>query len=136
MLRSRLLPPTLLRIAEAGQVFTFGKGDEDGRLGHAEDIESKSQPTPVRALEGVKVLSISLGFNHSVALTDNCLVYSWGRSEYGQLGHNDIAPSMTPRMVESLCDKGVHTISTGAFHTCALGSELPGPGLPCASVRL
>ena len=46
MLRSRLLPATPLRIAEAGQVFTFGKGDEDGRLGHAEDIESKSQPTP------------------------------------------------------------------------------------------
>lgn len=67
-----------------GQVYSWGQG-EGGLLGHGNSI---SQPTPkkIDALDGLSITSIVCGGLHTLAVTKQGHVYSWGRAEGGQLG--------------------------------------------------
>ena len=64
-------------------VFTFGRG-EDGQLGLGDTCDS-DEPKFVDALRGVGVSQISCGSGHSVVLTSDGEVYSWGRGDDGRL---------------------------------------------------
>ena len=71
----------------------------------------------------VKVLSVSCGKAHSLALTD-CGLYCWGSSKHGQLG---LGPQrlneQRPCLVKRLANKSLSAISAGAYHTLALDSK-------------
>ena len=41
----------------------------------------------VQALASVKVVMIAAGESHSAAITDKGALYTWGRGNYGRLGH-------------------------------------------------
>lgn len=43
----------------------------------------------VLGLEGVKVTSVACGWRHSIAADETGVVYTFGWSKYGQLGHGD-----------------------------------------------
>lgn len=47
-------------------------------------------------------------------------VYAWGCSKYGQLGLGDVYESPYPRLITSLANENVITLSCGQFHTLAL----------------
>ena len=50
----------------------------------------------------------------------HCEVFSWGRGEYGQLGHGDRSSVMIPRAVETLTGKQVLQVSLGTSHSACL----------------
>ena len=80
----------------------------------------------VEELNGWGIKDIQLGMYHSVALSDKHVVYSWGSSAEGQLGHvNKTKEEQLPRVVDSLEGKGVEQISVGAFHSIALTAKPP-----------
>ena len=66
-------------VCEDGKLYTFG-GGEHGQLGHNDRV-NKVRPTLVEALEGIFVSQITCGWSHSVALTNNGRVYSWGNGK-------------------------------------------------------
>jgi alpha-tubulin suppressor-like RCC1 family protein len=66
-------------------VYTWGQG-EGGILGHG-STDSSNLPKKVSSLDSVSVVQIYCGGLHTLALTDEGHVYSWGRGEGGQLGH-------------------------------------------------
>ncbi|KAB1210505.1 Ultraviolet-B receptor UVR8 [Morella rubra] len=77
--------------------------------------EGASEVTgPVR-----RVLLISAGASHSVALLSGNVVCSWGRGEDGQLGHGDAEDRFVPIQLSSLDDHEVVSITCGADHTIA-----------------
>lgn len=41
----------------------------------------------VQALASVKIVTIAAGESHSAAITDKGALYTWGRGNYGRLGH-------------------------------------------------
>ena len=41
----------------------------------------------VQGLSSVKVVVIAAGESHSAAITDKGALYTWGRGNYGRLGH-------------------------------------------------
>lgn len=70
----------------------FGPG---GRLGTG-DEETRFNFVPILGggLGGKKVIDIGLGQNHTVAVTSDGGVFSWGNNTYGQLGYNSPSSNM------------------------------------------
>lgn len=75
---------------------------------------SSSAPTRTRRL-----LLISAGATHSVALLSGNVVCSWGRGEDGQLGHGDAEDRLSPTQVSALDDLEIVSVTCGADHTTA-----------------
>ena len=65
-------------INKDGQLYTFGNGNW-GVLGHGnEDNIRFDKPKLVQALTKKKIVDISLGEYHNLALADDGSVYTWG----------------------------------------------------------
>ncbi|XP_059049346.1 uncharacterized protein LOC131844463 [Achroia grisella] len=71
-------------LTDAGRVYTWGNGRRL-QLGHG-DLESLDLPTEVEALAGIKIIKISAGGWHSLALSEHGDLYAWGWNDTGQLG--------------------------------------------------
>ena len=78
-LSERLRPKVALRkSSEDGlAVFCWGRG-EDGQLGLG-DTSDQDEPTYVDALRGVGVRQIACGSGHTVVLTTDGEVFTWGK---------------------------------------------------------
>jgi E3 ubiquitin-protein ligase HERC1 len=81
-------------------VSACGKGSY-GRLGLG---DSNNQPYPTKLSEvpkhGVKKISSSKGSDgHTLALTVEGEVYSWGDGDYGKLGHGNNSTVKTPKLI-------------------------------------
>ncbi|KAL7101943.1 hypothetical protein ACP275_08G087700 [Erythranthe tilingii] len=66
-----------------------------------------------------RVLLISAGASHSVALLSGNVVCSWGRGEDGQLGHGDAEDRFSPTQLSALDDLDIVSVTSGADHTTA-----------------
>ena len=111
-------------------VFTWGAGMY-GRLGHGDDVDC-TIPRLVEDLERKGIRLLALGLYHSMAVADNGDLYSWGRGQEGQLGHEDRTKvELKPRPLDSLEGMGVRAITCGDYHSCALsGNPFPLPETP------
>ncbi|CAN4097089.1 unnamed protein product [Withania somnifera] len=78
------------------------------------DCDSEIGVRPIR-----KVLFISAGASHSVALLSGNVVCSWGRGEDGQLGLGDAEDRFSPTQVRALDGQEVVSVTCGADHTTA-----------------
>uniref|UniRef100_A0AAQ5ZFQ1 VPS9 domain-containing protein n=1 Tax=Amphiprion ocellaris TaxID=80972 RepID=A0AAQ5ZFQ1_AMPOC len=67
------------------EVWSWGRGSE-GQLGHGDQL-ARLQPLCIKSLTGEEVIKVAAGSHHSLALTAQCQVYSWGSNMCGQLGH-------------------------------------------------
>lgn len=65
-----------IALSSYNQVYTFGSGG-NGRLGHGNDID-QWVPTMVSSLELYNVVSLAAGYAHSVALTDDGQIFTYG----------------------------------------------------------
>ncbi|TMX00184.1 hypothetical protein EJD97_001277 [Solanum chilense] len=88
----------------------------DGRGG---DCNSDTAVRPIR-----KVLLISAGASHSVALLSGNVVCSWGRGEDGQLGLGDAEDRFSPTQVSALDGQEIVSLTCGADHTTAYSEAL------------
>ncbi|KAI7470359.1 hypothetical protein KC351_g12726 [Hortaea werneckii] len=73
-------PESNLYMCGHGQSGRLGAGDEQARFNFA-CIEGG-------ALSGKRVATVALGQNHTLALSDEGEIYSWGSNAYGQLGYS------------------------------------------------
>ncbi|XP_052004205.1 alsin-like [Xyrauchen texanus] len=99
------------------EVWSWGRGQE-GQLGHG-DYLPRLQPLCIKSLRKKEVVKITAGANHSLALTAQCQVYSWGSDKFGQLGHMN-APSTVPNLAK--ISDGIHVwdVAAGQTHTLLL----------------
>lgn len=73
-----------------------------------------------------KIIKVSCGDYHSVALAESGEVFSWGgggKYNRGQCGHGDLKDVETPRRIESLKSKRITNIACGGYHTLVYSSE-------------
>ncbi|XP_010025746.2 ultraviolet-B receptor UVR8 isoform X1 [Eucalyptus grandis] len=77
-------------------------------------VSSGEVSAPVR-----RVLLISAGASHSVAVLSGNVVCSWGRGEDGQLGHGDAEDRSLPTHLSALDGQEVVSVICGADHTNA-----------------
>ena len=76
-------------VTSVGEVYTWGHG-RDGRLGHGNEA---SQPEPqlviFLSLRRVFIHQIASGESHTIAVSSDGDVYTWGSDRFGQLGHGN-----------------------------------------------
>ncbi|GKY95712.1 hypothetical protein MPSEU_000532000 [Mayamaea pseudoterrestris] len=101
--------------------FCWGRG-EDGQLGLG-DTADQGEPTYVDALRGVGIKQIACGSGHTVSLTTDGEILTWGRGDDGRLGHGDNGWKYVPRLCQSLTGQVVVQVTCGSYHTAAVTSD-------------
>lgn len=71
-------------ITTDGKVLTWGR-NEAGQLGHG-NVTRVDNPTEVSALDGLNIIDVAIGKQHTLFVTEKGTVYSCGENKYGQLG--------------------------------------------------
>ena len=88
------------------------------------DVEHASAvPRLVSALQGTKIIQVECGAYHTLALTADKEVYSWGMGSAGRLGHGSEDDEMLPRRIESLRNCNIVSIAAGYDHSAAVSAE-------------
>ncbi|KAG5681646.1 hypothetical protein PVAND_011061 [Polypedilum vanderplanki] len=73
-------------------------------------------------LKHQRVKKISSGLEHTIILTNNGDVFSFGCGLRGQLGHGDVASQKVPKLIEAISGIKIVDIACGAFHSCLVSS--------------
>ena len=112
-----------------GAVYTWG-WNYHGQLGNNTKTNSNTivaVQTIGTPLAGKKIVKIAAGQGHSLALTDDGRVYTWGRNDTGQLGNNATTDAMLPVAVTvtgtPMNNKTIIEIASGARHSLAIDSS-------------
>jgi len=104
-------------ITADGAVWSWGLNHGRGVvLGHGD--EQTLFPKKVEGLAGQHVVAVSAGDMHSLAITADGAVWSWGRGTFGQLGHGD-EKDQPPKKIEALAGQRVVAVSAGHDHSLA-----------------
>ena len=105
----------------AMKVFAWGRG-EDGQLGTS-DTKDSHLPKPIEKLQNLEVRQICCGSGHTVVLSKQGGVYSWGRGDDGRLGHGEGQWRYSPTRIQSLSMRTIVRITCGSYHTAAVDSS-------------
>ncbi|XP_072180243.1 RCC1 and BTB domain-containing protein 1-like [Diadema setosum] len=73
-----------LAVLESGEVYGWGYNG-NGQLGLGNNVNQPS-PCKVSSLNGVVISQIACGYAHSLGLSDEGHLFTWGANSYGQLG--------------------------------------------------
>ena len=71
----------------------------------------------------LKVEFVACGEEHTVCLTAEGGVFSWGHGQDGQLGHGTLANQNAPRKIAELMGDSVVQIAAGRRHTIVLTNK-------------
>ncbi|XP_074520358.1 alsin isoform X2 [Halichoeres trimaculatus] len=99
------------------EVWSWGHS-EHGQLGHGDNL-ARLQPLCIKSLNNKEVVRVAAGAHHSLALTAQSQVFSWGSNSCGQLGHME-SPSTIPRLAKLSEGIRVWDVSAGERHTVLL----------------
>ncbi|KAJ7746825.1 regulator of chromosome condensation 1/beta-lactamase-inhibitor protein II [Mycena maculata] len=110
-------------LTDSGKVYTFGSG-EKGQLGNGKTGERivtgnkvafdiVSQPSQVEGIDNKKIVQISAGQQHCIALDSTGLVYVWGYGGYCRLGLGTQADELKPKLVPNFA--GTNELLMGAL---------------------
>lgn len=128
-------------VTSEGELYLWGEGDA-GQTGMMVDTASGAKVVPA-ALFAPKLMDlpvifkqVACGMYHTVALTVEGKVYSWGWAAQGRLGvleealvKNSSCPmakygqATTPQMLETLYDEHIIQVETKRSHTACVSSE-------------
>eukprot|EP00916_Digyalum_oweni_P020150 GHVL01033641.1.p1 GENE.GHVL01033641.1~~GHVL01033641.1.p1 ORF type:complete len:602 (+),score=54.44 GHVL01033641.1:135-1940(+) len=98
-----------------GEVFTCGEGS-NGRLGHGSSIDLML-PCKISTpeIDNTLIISIGCGGFHTVIVSVEGEVFSFGKNQYNQLGHSALDDVFRPQKIEHLSN--VEKVWCGAHHT-------------------
>ncbi|PWA85144.1 regulator of chromosome condensation (RCC1) family protein [Artemisia annua] len=105
-------------ITNDGKLWSWG-ANSNNELGRGNRVGGW-KPQPIPSLEGVRIVQIASGGYHSLALTDDGRVLSWGYGGHGQLGHFSTQNQAVPTVIESLASEKVVYIACGGSSSAAV----------------
>ena len=87
-------------LSDIGMIYSFGSNSK-GQLG-LQDFKDRKTPTLNELLvnDGERIVDISCGFKHVIALGSNGKAFSWGNNSNGQCGVNIDANFNTPMYID------------------------------------
>ncbi|XP_050204298.1 RCC1 domain-containing protein RUG3, mitochondrial [Mercurialis annua] len=110
-----------MALTEEGQIWNWG-ANSNYELGRGDKLGGW-KPQPIPSVEGVSFIQIASGGYHSLALTDEGKVLSWGFGGHGQLGHPSMQNQKVPLVIEALADQRVVYIACGGSTSAAVTDE-------------
>ncbi|KAM4720559.1 putative E3 ubiquitin-protein ligase HERC1 isoform 3-T4 [Anableps anableps] len=106
-----------LALTSAGQVFAWGCGS---CLGCGSSETTSLRPRFIEDLSITKIIDISCGDSHCLALSHENEVYAWGNNTMGQCGQGHTSTPITkPRKVLGLEGVSIQQITAGTSHSLA-----------------
>ncbi|XP_078128363.1 putative E3 ubiquitin-protein ligase HERC1 isoform X2 [Sander vitreus] len=106
-----------LALTSAGQVFAWGCGS---CLGCGSSETTSLRPRFIEDLSITKIIDISCGDSHCLALTHENEVYAWGNNTMGQCGQGHTSTPITkPKKVSGLEGVSIQQITAGTSHSLA-----------------
>ncbi|XP_069599640.1 probable E3 ubiquitin-protein ligase HERC3 isoform X2 [Ranitomeya imitator] len=107
-------------LTSQGQLFSWGAGSE-GQLGHSSAELCVPVPRLIKKFNQQKILQVSCGNQHCLAISDDGQLFSWGQNTHGQLGLGQgIAQQSSPQRVKSLEGIPLAQVTAGGYHSFAL----------------
>lgn len=123
-------------VTKSGEIYTYGHSGRTGRLGLGHHRANETVMTPT-LVDGIwDVAHISLGCDHSIAITRNGSIFTWGSNKHGQLGYilessssssshhlDSNTIQSTPKEVGGILKKvRVSGVAASKFHTACFSS--------------
>ncbi|KAE8590850.1 hypothetical protein XENTR_v10018230 [Xenopus tropicalis] len=109
-----------LALNDKGQVFSWGHAVY-GQIGLSTAEEYIRVPRNIKSLSDVQIVQVACGHHHSLALSKDSDIFSWGQNQYGQLGLGlEIKKECAPRHIKSLSGIPFAHIAAGGGHSFAL----------------
>ncbi|KAJ7957057.1 ultraviolet-B receptor UVR8-like [Quillaja saponaria] len=93
-----------MALTSDGKLYGWG-WNKFGQVGVGDNVDHCS-PVQVMFPNEQKVVQISCGWRHTLAVTEKQNVYSWGRGTNGQLGHGESIDRNLPKIIEVLSVDG------------------------------
>ncbi|CAI2383928.1 unnamed protein product [Moneuplotes crassus] len=97
---------------------TYMLGDNrEGKCGTGKVEDFTKNPTALK----IKFEKIDCGYHHSAAISEDGIVYTWGRSSSGQLGQSIVINQNVPSLLAQPLEKvTIDEVSCGWQHTLAI----------------
>eukprot|EP01084_Bolivina_argentea_P189962 326569_1 len=109
-------------LSEDGAIYTVGYSSF-GNLGIGDKRNKLSKITKIYTIK-TRIVSISCGFDHTLAINEYQYVLSYGDNGFGQLGHGHVTQNrrQKPKEIEYFQKHNIHAIQIccGAFHSLVL----------------
>ncbi len=115
-------------LSKRGQVFVCGRNVQ-GQLGlgnpgnfpqNERGHHYQAGFRLVSALSSSNITHVSFGGEHSVAITEDSEVYTFGSGHKGQLGHGTDASEHLPRLLEAMKNTRRHMLQASCGNNCTL----------------
>lgn len=91
-----------IALNQEGQILAFGKSCT-GILGLGNNVDDyQKTPALIPIPAEVKIVEVSAGLNHSIALDNTGQLWTFGHNALGALGHGDRERLTSPKMIENL----------------------------------
>lgn len=110
-----------LFLEQNGRVYSWGNGG-NGRLGHG-DSQDRAEACLLDSLFDEDIVRVQCGASHSLALTRQGRVYTWGKNSQGQCGLGNMEDVFKPQLLKRLQDQVVVQLTAGWEHSIALTHE-------------
>ena len=111
-----------LILTEDGEVYAFGRNDK-GQLGLG-DRNDRNVPTKLNSsnYDNKKIIQVSIGTAHSLILTEDGKIYSFGDNSTGQLGLGNVLGKIVPTKIDSshYGNKKIVQVIAGGAHSFIL----------------
>lgn len=101
-----------------GTLWSWG-GNGSGKLGTGNLNWVIATPTQIGT--DTNWLSVSDGWDHTIALKTDGTLWAWGKNEYGQLGDNTTVDKLTPIQIGTATNW--QSIATGINHSLAIKTD-------------
>jgi hypothetical protein len=88
-----------------------------------DDKDGSAYPLSVSALLGSKAIQVECGAYHTIVLTAEKEVFTWGKGAHGRLGHGSEENEVLPRRVESLRKLNIVSVAAGYDHSAAVSAD-------------
>ena len=121
-----------MALSDTGEVYAWGY-NRDHELGLSEDNMDRVLPQHVPDLKGKRISHLAAGGYHSLAISEDGLLYTWGLNNYGQLGrvaeNFGRVPALASITTGVTEDKQVGRklkalkVAAGSWHSLAIGEN-------------
>lgn len=102
-----------------GSLYTWGC-NRKGQLGNGKSGESEVEAEPVKIMDNVKFVSV--GEEHSAAITEDGSLYMWGDNQYGQVGNGKSGEGEIQTEPVKIMDN-VQYVSLGMLFSAAITKD-------------
>lgn len=110
-----------MAVLDNGEVYGWGYNG-NGQLGLGNNV-NQTMPCKVTNLQGAVIDKVVCGYAHTMALSDEGILYSWGANSYGQLGTGNKANQVNPVRIASDIGRVVEVAASHYNHISAAMTE-------------